>query len=222
MTRTPIKTISIRGFTLVELLVALTIMAITAGLLTNSLRFGLATAGAVESKMSAIESLHQSQRAFRRQVQLAQPIRRLDGESDEELDFVARTKLLEFVAPMPGLATGGGFYRIALRIEDDSRFDGSGGKLVMSYRMYLDGSQETARDADEDEVVLLQGFSNAQFSFGDTLRPGNGHWADEWRQRERLPDIVRLSINFGANPESEELDIIVAVKAPLPVRIGAS
>jgi prepilin-type N-terminal cleavage/methylation domain-containing protein len=222
MMHLPINKDTSRGFTLVELLVAMTIMAMIAGLLSNSMRFGLRTADAVESKMSEIESFHQSQRAFRRQVQLAQPIPRLDGESGDELDFVAKAEQLEFIAPLPGLATGGGLYRISLQIEDDPRLDGSDGRLMMRYRMYLDGSDDKARDIPEGEVVLLQGFSNAQFSFGDTLRPNNGQWANEWRQRERLPDIVRLSINFGGNPDNEALDLIVAIKAPLPVRLGAS
>ena len=221
MNRVP-KTVLSRGFTLVELLVAMTIMAIIAGLLANSMRFGLGTADSVETRMEAIESLHQSQRAFRRQVQLAQPIHRLGGESEDELDLVASLKRLEFVAPMPGLATGGGLYRVSLRIEDDPSFGGSDGRLIMSYRMYLDGSLESARDVDENQVVLLQDFSSAHFSFGDTLRRNNGQWAEEWRQPGRLPDIVRLSIIFSDNSDMEALDLIVAIKAPLPFPRGAS
>ena len=211
-----------RGFTLVELLVALTIMAIIAGLLGTSLRFSLGTADRVESRIATVESLHQSQRAFRRQVQLALPIWQSDDEAGQALDYYAGATVFEFVAPLPGLDTGGMLYRIALRIEDDHLIDGGQGRLIMAYRLYLDGSQGHGRIEEAREVVLMDGFSRASFSYRDTLRPRDGRWMEEWPHAERLPDLVRLTLIPDSGDDRDELNLIVAIKATLPTQGGVS
>jgi len=210
------------GFTLVELLVALTIMGMVLGLLMNSMSFSMRTVDAVQSRISAIESFHQSQRALRRQLQLALPLFNRDSENPQQLDFSADMKQLDFVAPVPGLAAGGGLYRISLRIEDDPNPDGRDGRLTMRYRLYLDTFQHAANDLEANEVILLENFSRAQFSFFDTLRRDIGPWSSDWEHVERLPDLVRLSVDFGDGADSDALDLIVAIKATSPSGIGES
>ena len=210
------------GFTLVELLVALTIMAITAGLLANSLRFSLGTAAKVESRIESIESLHQSQRALRRQVQLALPIYRADGDEPPSLDFAASASQLDFVAPLPGLDTGGLLYRISLRIEEPLRREANQARVIMSYRLYLDGTQGRSYDPDTREVVLMDGFSSASFSYRDTLRRNAGSWTEEWQRQDRLPDLVQLTVSSDDQDATDAINLIVAIKATLPSRDSAS
>jgi len=201
-----------RGFTLVEMLVALTIMAMIAGLLTNSMSFSLDTAETVEAKILELESFHQAQRAFRRQVQLAMPIASARGEEQQPLEFAASASQLDFVAPLPGLAAGGALYRIALQIED--------GHLIMSYSLYLDTAWHQGQEPDVRQVVLMDGFSRANFSYLGTIGANSGTWLDSWRFSDRLPDLVRLSIKADSNATDESTDLIVAIKTPLPVRQG--
>lgn len=209
------------GFTLVELLVALTILAMIAGLLTNSMGFSLKTSEAVEARILAVESFHQAQRAFRRQVQLAQPIVTLQGEEPQPLDFLAAAGQLDFIAPLPGLAAGGALYRISLRIDDGRSVADPGARLVMTYSLYLDGAWNKEPETAVREVVLLDGFSRAGFSYLDTLSPNGEPWVDDWRHQDRLPDLVRLSIELDADAAVDATELIVAIKAPLPVHLGA-
>ena len=202
-----------RGFTLVELLVALTIMAIVMGLLMNSIRFSTKTADAVESKISTIESFHQSQRALKRQLQLATPVLNTDSEAPNVLDFTAKSTQLDFVAPVPGASIGAGLFRVTLRIEDDARVGGHGGRLIMSYRPYVDAFAHAANKMDSNEVVLLDNFSYARFSFFDAQRLNNNHWSNTWQLGERMPDLVRLRVDLGSEAEREVFDLVVAFKA---------
>lgn len=209
-----------RGFTLVELLVALTIMAMVAGLLMNSMSFSVNMAETVESGLYDVESLHQAQRAFRRQVQLARPLLRPDGPESQVLEFGATSSQLDFVAPLPGLSMGDLMYRISLQIVEPPGLPQGAGSLVMRYRPYLDGF---GPDSDDDvrEAVLFEGFSSASFSYLDTLAVGAGSWSQEWRHTARLPDLVRLSIDFDGAKTDDPTEFIVAIKAPLPVHQGA-
>ncbi len=221
MLRVPTKS-TCAGFTLVELLVALTIMALVLGLLMNSMRFSLSTVDAVESRIAAIESLHQSQRALRRQLQLATPVLSVDSENPEQLDFTAGLKQLDFIAPIPGLSKGAGLYRISLRIEDDPRPDGHGGRLMMSYRMYIDAFEQNAYERESREFVLLEDFSRARFSFFDTARLSGAQWSHEWPHVDRLPGLVRLHIDRGDGSDGNALDLIVAIKTTSPSGLGQS
>ena len=200
------------------MLVALTIMAMIAGLLTNSMSFSLNTAETVEARILELESFHQAQRAFRRQVQLAMPVASVRGEEQQPLEFSASANQLDFVAPLPGLAAGGTLYRIALHIEDDRNFDEQGGRLIMSYSLYLDTAWHQGQEPDVRQVVLMDGFSRADFSYLGTIGTNKGTWLDNWHFPDRLPDLVRLSIKSDSNATDESMDLIVAIKTPLPVR----
>ncbi len=212
-----------RGFTLVELLVALTIMAVVAGLLTNSMQFSLKTVDAVESSIATSVSTHQAQRALKRQLQQALPIRRTDSDGGEKLEFAATRKEVQFVAPLPGLASGGGLYRISLRVEDATMLGSDSGKLLMTYRSFMEDSEFNRNSEEPREVVLLEGFSDAEFSFLDSLRrTASSDWAHEWRHDDRLPDLVRLHIDFNNALDDDDLDLILAIKATSPAGYGTS
>jgi general secretion pathway protein J len=210
------------GFTLVELLVALTIMSIVLGLLMNSISFSIKSADVVESRIAVIESVHQSLRALRRQLQLALPLRNMGSDDRIQLDFTAKTSQVDFVAPVPGISRGAGLYRISLKIEGDVRVGGRDGRLVMSFRPYPDTPRMGMNNGDSEEVVILDNFSRASFSFFDAQKPGNKQWSTGWQQGERLPDLVRLSVDLGDSDNGESFDLIVAIKATSPAGPGQS
>jgi prepilin-type N-terminal cleavage/methylation domain-containing protein len=203
-----------RGFTLVELLVALTIVALIAGLLTSSMGFSLNTAETVEARILDNESLHAAQRAFRRQVQLARPVVVESGSEDVRLAFAASASQLDFVAPLPGLTLGGLLHHISMRFDADS------GQLLMEFVPYLDDSRDGEDAFAVHQAVLIDGLENAEFSYLDTLGAASGTWLPEWRDAGRLPDLVRLSLSFDEQGNDGDIEFIVAVKATLPLRTG--
>jgi len=208
------------------MLVALTLTAVVLGMMTNSLRFSTKTVDVGESRIGDAAAFHQLQRALRRQLQATLPVRVIDhqdvGEFEEvtALDFSASSTELEYIAPLPGLASGPGPYRILLRIENGLNLDGRGGRLLMSYEP-LRGDPGVG-DADSVERVLLENFAEAQFNFLDTRQVAAADWESNWRHSDRLPDLVKLNIRFDdvALP-NDDFEIIIALKATSPVRFGA-
>jgi hypothetical protein len=127
---------------------------------------------------------------------------------------------LDFVAPVPGASTVAGLFRITLKIEDDTNLGGRGGRLIMSFRPYLDEFPHAANMSDSAAVVLLENFSHARFSFFDTQRVNNRQWSSTWQADERLPDLVRLKVDLGGGPDSESFDLMVALKATAVTRFS--
>ena len=191
-------------------------MGMVSGLLMNSISFSMKTVDAVESRIADIESFHQSQRALRRQIQLAQPVLDRESENPRQLDFDAKVDQLEFIAPLPGLGNGGGLYRISLRIKNDFGTATTGGRLTMNYRMNVDSLRDRGSRFESAEVVLLDNFSHASFSYFDTLPAIGGDWDSDWQHVDRLPDLVRLHVVFGDDAVDDAFDLIVAIRATAP------
>jgi len=199
------------GFTLVEFLVALSILGIVLGLISNSLGFGVRSADQVENSVSIAEERYLLQAALRRQIQLAQPLRRIDEAGSDQIEFAAGEKSMEFVAPLAGPGEYEAMYRIGLFITDGAVTGDESGRIVMRHAIYVPTEDPNFARPDFAERVIFDGFRAAELAYFDSTDP-SGQWVPTWQNPGKLPELVRMRIDAGAGSESVP-DLIVAVKA---------
>jgi general secretion pathway protein J len=175
------------GFTLVELLIALTLISMLMTVLFGSL--GLAS----RAWQAAAEADDRTDRRFtvhdwlRRELELAQPVLVQNDSSGSVLAFSGRARSLRFVAPLPAHLGGGGFSRIDLLVEDTA--DGS--RLLMTAGRF---EPSAVSAAPTHQRILAEDLRSASFSyFGTDEDGGEPRWRDEWVGMTELPLLVRLS-----------------------------
>jgi prepilin-type N-terminal cleavage/methylation domain-containing protein len=160
-----------RGFTLVELLVALALAALAALLLFDGARVASGTLARVQARSEAQDALVATRFAARE----LERARRLAGEPDG----------LRFLAPAPPRA-GGGMFVLSLAAGGEPQAR----RLVLGYAR-RDGS--AARSA-----VLAQGLRLVRFEYLAEKGP-SGEWLERWDERDGLPRAVRVKL-FGSDP----------------------
>jgi len=219
MTRT------VRGFTLIEVLVAIGLLAFGMTLAVAALRSLSQSSGRAEITAQRDERLRAVQALLRMQLSGALPIAyNNDPESGVTQVLVGDADKLVFVAGMPGYLSRGGAYLQTL-----SLVSGSDGKqLLYEFRQLgPDGPLPAERAA----KVLLDGIAQADFEYrtlDQQLRPGP--WQTQWHQSGTLPPLLRLRLRF-ADPHEAWPDFVVAVRlasasplaspeAPAPVEGG--
>ena len=159
-----------RGFTLLELLVAMLLLGLLTLPLFGSLRLGARTWSAAEAGAARVERLMAGQEALRRQIATALPRR-----DDAPFEGTART--LSFAGHMP-MAGVPGWAMVRLRHD--------GGRLLLAWQpLYPDGSR-----GDSAETPLLDDVADVAFSY-----LGDEGWRSEWSGRD-LPALVRLEASF--------------------------
>ncbi len=201
-----------RGFTLVELLVALTILSLISGLIFGSLRLGMTVADSVDWQVSRAQRIHLVQRMLRKQIQQALAVPRKGGFAANSLDFDASTAHLEFVAPVT-VGTGyAGLYRVSLSIADDRDRSFGARKLLLRFRLLTPDDGARFQGYDVQEYVILDQFVDAEFSFLDAADNGAMNWVYEWNDRREMPSLVRLRVRYAAGDASTWPDLIVALK----------
>ncbi len=205
------------GFSLVELLVAMTIMALVAALLGNSIRFSADATIAIEAGVYRAESIHLMYRALSRQFRHARPVVAVDPDGGRTVEFEASQRRVSFIAVPPEMLGVRALHRIRIEIENDPDINGSNGRIVISYEPYRRGASFIRVSAD-GSFRILDGFGRAEFAYFDAQRRPSGQWHDEWLYTDRLPDLVRLRI-FGTDAASRDpVDLIMTTPAHAVVR----
>ncbi len=179
-----------RGFTLIEVVVATSLLAMGLALAFGILRStGRATARA-ELVAQREERLRAVQGFLRTQVNAALPIGyAFDPETGEAAFFTVQPQKLELVATMPGYLARGGPY-----LQTFELVGGPGGRQLRFQHQML--TPDGPLPAEREPLVLLDGIAEA--SFGAYLPEGqspSGGWG-EWEQSAQLPPLVRLQVRF--------------------------
>lgn len=170
------------GFTLLEALVATSILALLMTVLTGGMRFGLRAWEAGERQVDRVEGAAAAQTLLRRAIEQAYPLVRRKGEPVVVLEGEPRR--LRFVTALPDRAGVAGLADVTLRFTDD-------GALVMAWQALGERERPAA------ERTLLDGVAAGTFSYyGGAARHEPADWRTDWREAGFPPALVRLDIRF--------------------------
>ncbi len=197
------------GFTLLELLVALTLLGLVMAAIFGELRFATRAWDAADAKLERngeLLSVHAFVRQRLQQVHVPQPNRERDND-DSPVVFAGNSRSMEFLATMPANIADGGFYEISL----SSEIGRDGNNLFISWRPFDEGGTASVADGPDNSRVLLRGVREVRFAYfgqtGETLAP---QWWDIWPSRNAAPTLIRMRVSFDDGDRRSWPELVVA------------
>ena len=181
------------GFTLVEMLLAMTLMSMLLALAYGGLR---ASTRATEKGQQILEDssrIRMAHQFVRKQINQLLPLA-FDQNEDgsERVVFLGDARGIRYVAPMPGYLGWGGPQVQELYFEQGEE----GLELVLSHTLLQGFDEQYLYEA--EPIFLLDDIKDARFSF--LGRDENGEltsWTPSWDQVDALPAAVSLEVEFN-------------------------
>ncbi|MGB7453957.1 MAG: prepilin-type N-terminal cleavage/methylation domain-containing protein [Lysobacterales bacterium] len=200
----------IAGFTLVELLLAITLMSILLGLTYSGLRAATRSSQRGELMLAAGGELRASHQFIRRQLNQMLPLSFAETDDVQPLRIVFEgdAQHIKFVAPMPGyLGTGGPQVQLVEVVNGDND------ELVIQFSHALLQGFTEDRLHERDPVILLERVNSAGFEFLGRDEEGElTGWTTYWDQQDVLPVAVRLDLEFSEGLNLRWPDLAAGVR----------
>lgn len=179
------------GFTLIEVLIAMTLLGVMVVLLFSSLRIAAESWNAGEDKMAAVNQKAVVYQFFKRHLTAIRPLPLLNTDPAYSLEavqaFQGFSQSLRFVAGLPASSARKGLqvFNIALNPENSEI-------LLVALTPYR------LTEADQESVkpeVLLENIAGLKFAyFGRIEEFAEPQWHEEWAVTEHLPSLIKVSI----------------------------
>lgn len=196
------------GFTLVELLLAVTLMSVLLALAYGGFRASTRATDRGQDILQESSRLRLAHQFVHRQLNQVLPLSFSDPEtSDQPVVFEGASRSIRYVAPMPGYLGFGG-----PQVQELSIVNGEDGlELVLTHAL-LQGFEESALN-ERDPILLIGGIERGSFSFqGRDEQNEPGPWKDSWEETDILPLAVSLELKFGENAHMEWPDLVSSVR----------
>ncbi len=199
-----------RGFTLLELLIGMTLLGFILALLFGGFRLAANSWNAVEERAERVADEQAGRAVVQRLVTYAQPLH-WKLPTGQRLTFEGQPDALRLVAPLGGQI---GLRVVELAVEPDDSPDPQGTpgpavRIVLrhgSLRYDIEQFAESARD--QTGRPLLGGLREATFSyFGPEKRGDTAQWLGQWTNPEQFPALVRLHL-APRNAAPMDLDMV--------------
>jgi general secretion pathway protein J len=180
------------GFSLVELLLALSLMSMLLALAYGGLRASTRATDKGQAILEDSSRIRMAHQFVRKQLNQMAPL--VFSESDDQQErtvFEGEARKIRYVAPMPGYLGFGGPQVQELSVVSADE----GYALVLSHAL-LQGFEEENLYL-RDPIVLIESIEFAEFSFLGREETGElTAWTTQWEQKELIPEAVSLEIEF--------------------------
>ncbi len=188
--------------TLIETLIAVTLLAMLGTVIATGTRIGGRAWGSAERQTAEIEDIDTVQALLRRMVARAQPAYASSDPSDRLVAFAGGPDAMTIVTPQPGGGDGGPWTIVRFHLARD----GAGSALALSWRYDAPAAGGQA----ERQIRLLEHVDALSFGyFGPGAGGSAAGWRESWTDADRLPDLVRIGVR--RNPPFQPWpDIVIA------------
>jgi general secretion pathway protein J len=210
------KTSRLRGFTLIEVLVATALLAlVTLGLLTAMRSFAQSEAR-IDERIRFDDDLRASERFLRSVMATASPRpRATQAGAPRQVDFAGGSDSMRWIGVMPARHGAGGLYRFHLYMRPPAA--GEPAALMLEFAPYVPGFEAPLDPAAVQSRAMASAVGGVALRYQDDLESGE-QWLAEWPHADRLPRRIGLTVASERLPWPE---MIVAVRpAAGPAQVG--
>jgi general secretion pathway protein J len=201
------------GFTLLELLIAITLLGLLMAALFGGLRLGARAWERSEERLDESSRLQVVQNFLRDRLAQAYPLETEDETGRFVLVFEGAEDAVRFVTLMPEFL-GTGFAELVVTVDEQSEFK----DLVVQWRRF---AFPTELEEGEPQVkVLLEDVEALEIAYYGALGEGEpAIWQERWQGSRALPELVRLRVVFPPDDPRSWPDLIVRpmTDAPPPI-----
>lgn len=178
------------GFTLLEVLVAMSLVGVLTVLVYTGMHIGIRSWDAVQTRSQAAVVERTTRNWLRRQIGGLVPVR-WDEAKQRRIAFAGDKSGFRFFGSWTHPTRGGGLYMVAL---GDEEIDGARA-LVLAYQARDTERTELAGVGEVEERRLGHRFAALRFEyFGAPGKQDVRRWRQNWpRQASRYPELVRIS-----------------------------
>lgn len=182
------------GFTLVELLIALTLLGLLFAMLFGGLRFGTRSWDAVVSASHERDRTMATQAFLRARLgEITRPRSALRARATMANSISGGPERLEFSAPWLSALSVGGLYRFSLFMDDGE----AGGRVVLAWQPDREGWEDEVLGEIAGERIVLEGVKRLDISyFGAVERGAELGWSQDWLGKAVAPALVHIDIDF--------------------------
>lgn len=187
-------TLNQHGFTLIEVLIAMTLLSIMVVLLFGSLKICAESWDRGESKMSQVNEIGVVYSFFQRQLTTAIPIWDDFSVADEKtFSFHGDEHSMQFVGEFPASASRGGLQRFSIDLDDEK----SGRQIVdtqinVTVKPFLPVLDD--KGLAKEQVTLIKHVKALAFSYFGIDDTSELSWQTTWLERDSLPQMVKIHI----------------------------
>lgn len=194
------------GFTLLELLVSLALLALLVAGLAPSLRIGSQAWDLVAHNASEDAEMQTAQEFIRHSIASTYPAAFIDEDGHRHLAFAGAADSLAMVTPMPAYLGLGGLQ--VIRIGLTAR---EGRRDLTAIWAPLRAETQTLDPGDEAQsATLTQGISELEIRYyGRESASEPPSWFETWEGHAGLPLLVRLRMKFPPDSARSWADMMV-------------
>jgi general secretion pathway protein J len=199
------------GFTLIEVMLALSLFALLGAILYGALSLGQGATQKTQAAFEKNQHLRSVMDLLGSYIRSSYPLRA--APQDAAIFYQGGEQELSFVSAYSVALGGRGMARIHLQL-DRGGSDGDGA-LTLAEELPA-GTDEGGGGAYSHSFVLREGVAELHFAYLDA-QPDKDEWAEKWDGQEKrtLPRAVRMTFRSAGGGESEWVfPIMMKVLAP--------
>lgn len=189
-----------RGFTLLEVLIAVALVSAIFVIVAGALQFSVRAWRASNASITATQDVAFAQSIMRQSLEDAYP--RLAGAG--AVEFTGAAESVRFIGQTPNALNAPARAYIDISAEETENGAENGIAIVIAFRPEF--TSDTVRE------TLIDGLSNVSFSYLPPRRDGapEPEWSDHWTGAARLPALIKVDARFPEGDRRAWPPLIIA------------